>query len=273
MFSPWYAWARKRGPADPANHCALNVVLTGPGTKHWAMTERPARLIARSESDFRIAASAVAWDGHALTVDIDERTAPLPRPLRGRVTLRPAALASHIVNLDGAGHHFWSPIAPVARIDVALTDPHRTWSGPAYLDTNWGTRPLEQDFASWHWCRAPVADGTAILYYTTKTDTTRATTALHYAPDGTATPFPPPPEQALPSTFWRLPRSTATDPGRPATVQQTLEDAPFYARSVLNTHLLGQPVTAMHEMLSLRRFDTPWMRLMLPFKAPRYPFR
>jgi hypothetical protein len=28
-------------------------------------------------------------------------------------------------------------------------------------------------------------------------------------------------------------------------------------------------VTAMHENLSLDRFDTPWMRLMLPFKAPR----
>ena len=31
VFSPYYAWARRRGPADPLNHCALNVALYGTG--------------------------------------------------------------------------------------------------------------------------------------------------------------------------------------------------------------------------------------------------
>ena len=39
VFSPYYAWARRRGPSDPLRHCALNVALYGP-RKRWAMTER-----------------------------------------------------------------------------------------------------------------------------------------------------------------------------------------------------------------------------------------
>jgi len=27
VFSPYYAWAQRSGPADPENHCALNVAL------------------------------------------------------------------------------------------------------------------------------------------------------------------------------------------------------------------------------------------------------
>ncbi len=236
------------------------------------MTERPSRLIQRTEDTFQIGPSALHWDGNELTIRFDETTAPIPTRLRGEIRLRPTGLATHIVNLDGAGHHFWSPIAPTAHVEVTLESPARHWQGQAYFDTNWGHRPLEADFHEWHWCRAPLADGgTAVLYYVTKTDGTKATTALRYAPDGAATDFPPPPEQTLSKTFWRLPRSTATTEGQRATIQETLEDAPFYARSVLRTHLLGEPVTAMHEMLNLHRFDTPWMRLMLPFKAPRWP--
>jgi carotenoid 1,2-hydratase len=50
---------------------------------------------------------------------------------------------------------------------------------------------------------------------------------------------------------------------------QTLEDSPFYTRSVLSTHLLGEPATAMHESLSLDRFSTAWVQLMVPFRMPR----
>ena len=59
------------------------------------------------------------------------------------------------------------------------------------------------------------------------------------------------------------------DPGHGATVLRTLEDAPFYARSVVKTHLLGRPVTAMHESLCLDRFSRQWVRVLLPFRMPR----
>ena len=42
VFSPYYAWARQRGAADPVNHCALNVGLYGRRAARWSMTERPA---------------------------------------------------------------------------------------------------------------------------------------------------------------------------------------------------------------------------------------
>ena len=53
-------------------------------------------------------------------------------------------------------------------------------------------------------------------------------------------------------------------------VVQRLEDAPFYARSVIASRgYAGQEVTAVHESLSLDRFVAPWVQAMLPFKAPR----
>jgi carotenoid 1,2-hydratase len=54
-------------------------------------------------------------------------------------------------------------------------------------------------------------------------------------------------------------------------VAETLVDAPFYARSVLNTRIAGQPVTAMHESLSLDRFSAGWVQALLPFRMPRVP--
>jgi carotenoid 1,2-hydratase len=72
---------------------------------------------------------------------------------------------------------------------------------------------------------------------------------------------------AMQRSFWGLKRATRSEGA--ARVTQTLEDAPFYGRAVVGTRWLGRDLTAMHENLSLDRFDTPWMRLMLPFKAPR----
>ena len=54
-----------------------------------------------------------------------------------------------------------------------------------------------------------------------------------------------------------------------STVRQTLEDAPFYARSVLDSRLYGERVEAVHETLDLDRFRLPVVKLMLPFRMPR----
>jgi carotenoid 1,2-hydratase len=50
---------------------------------------------------------------------------------------------------------------------------------------------------------------------------------------------------------------------------RTAEDAPFYARSLLDSKLLGEPVSAVHESLSLDRFNARWVQLLLPFRMPR----
>jgi carotenoid 1,2-hydratase len=46
----------------------------------------------------------------------------------------------------------------------------------------------------------------------------------------------------------------------------TLLDAPFYARSLVETRLRGLRVASMHESLSLTRFDARWVRALLPFR-------
>ena len=106
VFSPYYALARRRGGADPLRHCAMNVVLYGPGRKRWAMTERGGA--ERGASWLRIGPSSLEWDGDALTARLDEVTVPFPSRLRGTVRLRPYALTGHSVALHrGRRTHVW----------------------------------------------------------------------------------------------------------------------------------------------------------------------
>ncbi len=269
MFSPYYAWARRRGPADPESFCALNVALYGPRRKRWALTERRATSLARDRTSLAIGPSALAWDGAALTVRIEEMTVPFPSRLRGTVVVHPAALTGHTATLDAAGRHRWSPIAPVGRVEVAMDSPALRWSGHAYLDSNAGDRPLEDDFVCWDWSRADLPDGAALLYDVTRRDGTDLSLALRTDRAGAVAPFDPPPRAALPSTGWRVRRATRADAGFRPSVTKTLEDTPFYARSVLATRLLGHDAVAMHESLSLDRFRSPLVQLMLPFRMPR----
>jgi carotenoid 1,2-hydratase len=264
VFSPYYAWSRRRGPGDPLRHCALNVALYGK-RRRWAMTERGAGAVDRGPAFLSIGPSTVTWDGSVLTVGIDEITMPVPRRVRGTVRLYPSAVESRMLALDAAGRHRWRPIAPCARVEVALQSPGLSWSGPAYFDTNEGDRPLEADFIRWDWSRAPVPGGTAVLYDITGRDGIRSL-AMRYADTGGVTDFEPPPPVDLPGTLWRVPRRIGL---RGPTVKDTLEDTPFYARSVIGGDLDGLEVTAMHESLSMDRFVNPAVQAMLPFRMPR----
>jgi carotenoid 1,2-hydratase len=272
VFSPYYAWARRRGGSDPLRHCAVNVALYGRGGKRWAMTERGADAIRRSHDQLAIGPSEVVWDKSGLTVHIDEVSVPLPRRIRGRVQLLPAAVEHREWMLDPAGRHRWRPIAPCARADVVLDSPALRWSGDAYLDCNTGDRPLEADFLGWDWSRAVVPGGTAILYDVRHRDVDptvqRMRLALLFRSHGGVEAFPPPPTVSLAPTIWRIERCVGVEPGHvPEAV--AMEDTPFYARSIVTTRLLGQSVQAIHETLSLERFRAPWVQAMLPFRMPR----
>ena len=210
------------------------------------------------------------WDGSCLVVEIDEITVPLPGRLRGRVRLHPAALTSHRYALDSGGRHHWWPAAPVARVEVSMQRPALAWRGHAYFDSNGGSEPLESGFRDWDWSRAALGDGScAILYDTRALDGSERQLALRFDGQGRATSFPLPEQGALPATpIWRIGRTTRAECGT-AQVRRTLEDTPFYARSLLATTLLGEPVTAVHESLSMLRFRQRWVQYLLPFRMPR----
>ena len=208
----------------------------------------------------------MSWDGSVLTICIDEVSVPLPLRIKGTVRLYPSALESRRVKLDSAGRHRWQPIAPCARVEVDLDRPKVAWTGSAYFDTNDGDRPLEADFVRWNWSRAPTPGGTGILYEVERHDGPLML-SMHYNASGGVRDLVAPPPVSLPETMWRMPRQiSATSP----TVIRTLEDTPFYARSVVAAEAFGQHVTAMHESLAMKRFTAPWVQMMLPFRMPRH---
>ncbi len=276
VFSPYYARARARaaGLAEAANHCALNVALYAragaSAATGWCMTERGSAAVSAHAGRLRIGPSAMIWDGQVLTVHVDEISVPWGRRLRGVVRLHPGALLARRYPLDAAGLHHWCPIAPCARVDVDLAQPDLRWSGSGYLDTNAGGRPLAEDFVQWHWSRAALPhDRSAVLYDVMRSDGTTLSLALRFDADGRVQAFESPPLTSLPHSAWHVARSTRCDADASAVVEQTLEDGPFYARTLLRTQLQGECATAVHESLCLRRWARPLVQWMLPFRMPR----
>lgn len=266
VFSPYYAWS---GRANPTDHAALNVALYSPGRYRWTMTERRAGSLVRERDACTVGPSSLVWDGNALTIDVAEVSVPLPRRVTGRVRIIPAALTDRTFPLDAAGAHVWWPIAPRARIEVAFDEPGLSWTGSGYLDCNFGSRPLESDFARWDWSRADLDDGAAVLYDVTRKDGSTLSLGLRFDRRGQVEELAPPQSVDLPrAPIWRMPRRTQAEAGE-SRVIKTLEDTPFYARSVLETRLFGQQTTAVHESLSLDRFSSPLVKLLLPFRMPR----
>ena len=152
---------------------------------------------------------------------------------------------------------------------MALEQPGTSWSGPAYFDMNTGDLPLETAFRTWTWSRSTSAKGTAVLYDVERRDGSRRALSLAFEPSGAVSDLPPLAEASLPATLWRMRRTTRADPGHTPSVIRTLEDAPFYARSVLAARIADTPVVAVHESLSLDRFRLPLVQAMLPFRMPR----
>jgi carotenoid 1,2-hydratase len=272
VFSPYYARARRRGGTDPANHCAFNVALYGGRGSRWSMTERGADQLRRGPSELCIGPSSMRWTGEALEMEVNEICAPIPRRVRGKIRLIPSALCEHSVSLEGLGLHRWTPFAPCARIEVALSEPALKWSGAGYFDSNAGAEPLENAFSDWTWSRASLAASTVVLYDVRPRDAAARAFAFKYAANGTVEEIEPPQSAPLPGTGWRLSRHTRVDAGQPVRVIKTLEDAPFYSRTLLDTCLLGARVPAIHEGLDLNRFASLWVQCLLPFRMPRIAF-
>jgi carotenoid 1,2-hydratase len=275
VFSPYYARARRRRDADPFEHCAINVVLSGP-RRRWSMTERGQSCVQADSRSLIIGDSALRWIGGALHIEIRERCCPVPSRILGSVTVRPLVTPGCCFSLDACGRHAWWPLAPKAAIEVSFTHPRLLWSGTAYLDANAGSRPLEQDFRGWSWSRSALASGSAVFYELQPRSEPAHSLSLLFDAEGAAKPLTAPPLCPLPASRWGIARSTrceqsaAGEPAAPRILQTTV-DAPFYARSLLRTRIAGQEVTTVHESLDLDRFSRPWVQCLLPFRMPRWP--
>jgi carotenoid 1,2-hydratase len=300
VFSPYYASARRRAGSSGATageHCAINVALydkLGPASARavrthghrWAMTERASRHVHIEANSFKVGPSSLSWDGRHLTIDLDEITLPMPASLRGRVVVTPRAIWTESYPLDAAGAHHWRPIAPIARVTVNMTDPLVHWEGTAYVDSNHGRSPLEGAFQRWDWSRAkPLAspkgsdviaentEATRVVYDILRVDGTTVTLAKEFHVGAENSPrtadFAAPPHQPLPTTGWGIRRATACDIGATCAVVKTVEDTPFYARSIISSVIGGTPMVGVHESLSLKRFSLRWVQFLLHFKMPR----
>jgi carotenoid 1,2-hydratase len=234
------------------------------------MTERDG--VERSTCHVAIGPSSVEWIGDDLVVNIDEWTAPVPERIRGTIRLRPAQITSHVVPLDPAGEHVWCPIAPNARIEVDFREPALRWTGEAYLDANAGKQPLESAFRRWDWSRARAGGGTTVLYEIAPRGAADRSLALHVDAQGALTCIEPPVHVELPPSRWGVRRTTRSTGGH-ATVTATLEDGPFYARSMVAGELWGESVTAVHESICLDRFRSRIVQSMLSVRMPRHARR
>ena len=269
VFSPYYAAARRRGPADPLDHCALNVCLYLPGAKRWTLTERGREAVARTRDTLRIGPSALKWDGARLTITIDEATPLRGLPVRGEIVVTPGPLQTESFVLDSAGRHLWRPFSVAAQVEAKLSAPALDWSGEGYLDHNIGQAPLERDFRHWTWRRTTAdAEGRARVFYDVR-ERSGARRELSLRLGGGAAERCTDagrPREAAPTAYGLRRRLCAA--ARRFKVVRAFEDSPFYARSSLSLDLEGTRRLMMHEALALDRFKSPLMQWALPYRIP-----
>ena len=268
VFSPYY---KRSGRGDPLDHASLNVALYGPDAR-WVMTERPRGDVTHDAKTLTIGPSSVRWDGNILEIDIEERDTrlfnPIHRPVRGKVRVIPEALNPTSFALDPDSNHIWHCMAPRARIEVAMEKPGISWSGSGYFDHNRGSEPLESGFNVWHWSRAHMKSGAVVCYEGERSDGSLFASAIRFDADGIPSQVDLPAIAPLPRSKWRIERRTRSEIGV-AQVRRTWEDTPFYARSELSSKLFGEEVVAIQESLDMRRFASPVVQFMLPFRMPR----
>ncbi len=266
VFSPYYFRARQSGPVDPEDFCAINVCLYKPGGDRWSMTEHSRRALTRERHRFQVAGSRLEWRGDALDVDVDERTAPFRRRLRGHIRLLPKVLNSRRFELDSGGRHGWQPVAPVASVELSFEHPRVEFEGHAYLDSNDGSRMLELDFDNWHWSRSSENSATTLYYVAEENRGNSRALALRFSEQAGCESLELPREQPLQRSGWRIER-VARD-ADDLSVVRALEDTPFYARTLLRAEDSGSRL-CVHESLDMRRFQKAWVRSLLPFRMPR----
>lgn len=247
----------------------MNVALYGARRDLWAFTERGQSAVRREEHAISIGPSAMWWEGGALVIEFDEVTSPFGARLAGRVRLYPEERDGAPLTLDAEGKHAWWPIAPAARAEVELTHPRLRFRGAAYHDANAGDEPLEQAFTGWTWARVACRERAVVTYDVTRRDGSRRLVSRAFERGGRVHDDLPVVERSLPKTRWGLERRIQVGAEARPELLRTLEDTPFYSRSMVRASHLGASMVGTHETLSLGRFTRPWVQFLLPFRMKR----
>ena len=239
------------------------------------MTERGQNAIERTAHQFTVGPSHLRWENNSLTIQIDERVPLLGNKVQGSIKVFPEQLFTQVVTLDDQGKHRWGPIAPSARVEVCFTNPSLQWHGNAYFDSNEGDEAISKPFSEWDWSRAHLKDGsTAVIYDIRQKNGSERVIASKFNLDGSVESFVAPERNPLRKTGWGIHRNmrSEVEGNKPAvTLLNTFEDTPFYARSMLQSRLLGEDVISMHETLNVKRLESQIVQFMLPWRMPRNP--
>lgn len=265
VFSPWYSWSGRKNPHD---FCSINIVTYGKGGR-WTMTERRERHVQITKNSFKVGPSKLEWDGKKLVLEFSEITIPHLDKIEGSITLTPESVNDLEVLLKPDGTHVWRPFSPISRLDIKTNKKGWNWQGNAYLDGNFGTRALEQDFNYWTWSRLPFKDKCLTFYDADLVDGSNTNIALSFKKDGTVEQVEAPPLQPITKTKWLLKRVARSDKEFSPYQSKALLDAPFYSRSELVTQIFKEKTTGVHETLNMKRFTNPFIKPLLCAKIPR----
>lgn len=234
------------------------------------MTDRGRPALRQSRDQLTIGPSSMRWEEGRLIIEINEIGAlPMVSRVRGRITVTPSALTSVELPLTEDGSHIWRPFAPSCDIEVVLEARGWQWEGHGYFDANFGTRALEQDFASWTWGRFPLSDGSACFYDATRKDGTKLACGVHFDTAGVARMMDLPPPAPIRRSLWMLERSTRADAGYKVQEVLPMLDAPFYNRSAVRTKIHGEETVGVHEALDLGRYGSVLLKPMIALRVPR----
>jgi carotenoid 1,2-hydratase len=267
VFSPRWAKARERDPESCSlDFSTLNVALRVGHRNRWSLTERSRGAVARTERHLRIGASEMRWHGNELRVRVDERTAPWGTQLRGNVRLIPQSTSDQHIALDPKGLHTWSPKVPLAHVEVTFDAPRVAFRGVGYFDVNEGECPLEDTFSSWSWSRISNARESAIAYDVTTRDDGFSSRAYAATAGGGLTQREPGSLFEMSTTRFGLARVARHEYGQ-VVLRKTLENGPFYARSLVSARLPSGHAHGFHESVSLDRLRAPWVKFLVPFRT------
>ena len=235
----------------------------------WTMTERGESAVILKDDTFKVGPSSMSWVNNKLIVDIDELTTPHLSRLKGQVIIEPSQISNIEVPLKSDGTHIWRPFSPISKIHVDLNIKGWNWSGHGYLDGNFGTRALEDDFSYWTWSRLTGNSESMTFYDANLRDGSIFNLGLRFDNNGDIDFIEGVPKTSFSRSLWQVYREARSDSGyQPRQIQNFL-DSPFYSRSKIRTRIQGNEVEGVHEALDLNRFANPLIKPMLALRIPR----